>query len=122
MTISNTMSDFINNYEKLVKLHTSKSYDFFIHLPIEFPIAVDGHRPVNEKFRVLSNNYLLQTIKELKIPFIEVGGSVEIRLEKISKSLRLDHKMSIDEAVRLAKQETLNRNSIEMEYSKNLKA
>lgn len=110
------MSRFIKDYEKLVKRHTSISYDVFIHLPIEFPIALDGHRPVNEKFRKLSNDYLIHTLKELGTPYIVVGGSIEDRLEEIIRQLNLPVRMTIEEAVALAKAETCKRNSLEIEY------
>lgn len=115
------MSKFIGDYEKLVKYHTSSSYDIFIHLPIEFPIALDGHRPVNENFRRLSDSYLINTLKELKMPYIVAGGSVEERLEIIVKQLNLPVVMTIGEAVALAKVETHKRNSLEIEYNPNSK-
>lgn len=115
------MAKFINDYEKLVKYHTSKSYDIFIHLPIEFPIVLDGHRPVNEKFRRLSNGYLVHTLKELNMPYIVIGGSIEDRLREITKQLNLPIKMTIEEAVALAKIETHKRNSLEVEYDPNSK-
>lgn len=115
------MSKFIGDYERLVKYHTAQSYDIFIHLPIEFPIALDGHRPVNENFRKLSDNYLMDTLKELKIPFIIAGGSVEERLAKIVGQLNLPVVMTVEEAVALAKVETHKRNSLEIEYDPNSK-
>jgi len=116
------MSQFINDYEKLVKLHTQNSYDLFIHLPIEFPISQDGHRPVNENFRTLSNDYLLHTLEELKMRYIVIGGSIEDRLQKIVAQLGLSPVMSIENAVMLAKSEAHRRNSIEIEYDKALKS
>ncbi|MCE8595711.1 ATP-binding protein [Bacteroides fragilis] len=77
------MLEFNDYYGKLVKMHTAKSYDTFIHLPIEFPIVQDGHRPVNERFRTISNDYLLEIIQELGIPYFVASGSVEERLEKL---------------------------------------
>lgn len=115
------MLEFNDYYGKLVKMHTAKSYDTFIHLPVEFPIVQDGHRPVNEKFRTLSNDYLLEIIDELKIPYFVASGSIEERLEKITEHYNLSHVMSIDEAVRLAKEDTRKRNDLEIEYSNNLK-
>ena len=115
------MSKFISDYEKLVKHHTRKSYDMFIHLPIEFPIALDGHRPVNDKFRKLSNDYLIHTLNVLEMPYIVVGGSIANRLEEIVKRLNLPTKMTIEEAVVLAKIETDKRNSLELEYNPNSK-
>jgi hypothetical protein len=115
------MAEFIGGYEKLVKAHTAKSYDLFIHLPIEFPIVQDGHRPVNEQFRRLSNDYLLTTIRELGIPYIETGGSVAERITKIVAHLNVPLVMPVEEAVSLAQEETKRRNSLEMEYGDKLK-
>lgn len=115
------MAQFIGGYEQMVKFHTAKSYDLFVHLPIEFPIVQDGHRPVNERFRVLSNDYLLETIRELGIPYIEVGGSIEERVRKTIEYLKLPVQMPIEKAVSMAREETGKRNSIEMEYGNNLK-
>lgn len=112
------MAEFLLQYGELVKQHTAKSYDIFIHLPIEFGISKDGHRPVNEKFRELSNNFLLETIEELDIPYITVGGSIRERLDLIVNSLNLAKVMDIEDAIKLAKHETNKRNSIEIEYNK----
>lgn len=115
------MMEFNSYYGKLVKMHTAGAYDVFVHLPVEFPIVKDGHRPVNERFRTLSEGYLLDIIRELKIPYVVAGGSIEERLEKITKELGLPVRMPVEEAIALAKQETLKRNSLEIEYSNNLK-
>lgn len=115
------MLEFNSYYGKLVKMHTAKSYDAFIHLPIEFPIVQDGHRPVNEKFRTLSNNYLLEILNELKIPYIIAGGSIEERLIKITNHYKLPHVMPIEDAIKLAKEETKKRNELEIEYTNSLK-
>lgn len=116
------MSRFIDSYAKLVKDHASVSYDIFIHLPIEFPITLDGHRPVNEKFRRLSNDYLVHTLNELNMPYIIVGGSLEERLKRIIKLLNLPTIMTIEEAVNMARIETRKRNMLEIEYSSNSKS
>lgn len=115
------MLEFNSYYGKLVKMHTAKSYDTFIHLPIEFPIVQDGHRPVNEKFRTLSNDYLLDIITELNIPYFVASGSIEERLEKITRHYNLPHIMPIEEAIRLAVEETKKRNDLEIEYSNSLR-
>lgn len=112
------MNEFLSEYGMLVREHTAHSYDIFIHLPIEFGISKDGHRPVNEDFRKLSDDFLLTTIKELNIPHIIVGGTIKERLEAIVCSLNLPVVMEIEEAIKLAKQETLKRNSIEIEYDR----
>lgn len=113
---------FSKHYGNIVKAHVARSYDVFVHLPIEFPIAKDGHRPVNERFRELSDTYLLETIKELKIPIVTVSGSVENRLKTLIKHFRFVPKMSIDEALAKAKEETRIHNQIEIEYSNSLES
>lgn len=115
------MSDFIDNYEQLVKYHTKKNYDLFIHLPNEFPIVKDGHRPVNEKFRILSESYLLRTLQELKLTYVIVGGSIQERLEEIVNYLGIPIQMPIEDAISLAYEETEKRNAIELEYNNSLK-
>ncbi|NDV93597.1 ATP/GTP-binding protein [Dysgonomonas sp. 521] len=115
------MLEFNKYYERMVKMHTANAYDIFIHLPVEFPIVKDGHRPVNERFRTLSDQFLLDIITELKIPYITAGGTVEERLRKITEELDLPIQMPMQEAIALAKQETFKRNSLEIEYSNKLK-
>ncbi|MCW5235659.1 AAA family ATPase [Verminephrobacter eiseniae] len=84
------------------KQHAVASYDMFIHLPIEFPLVEDGHRPVNERFRSLANDLLLGTLEELKIPCHVVGGTVPQRLTKVLDLLDVTPVMSIEEAIALA--------------------
>ncbi|MFW5850923.1 MAG: ATP-binding protein [Bacteroidota bacterium] len=108
-------------YGNMVKAHAKKNYDVFVHLPVEFSIKQDSHRPINEKFRSLSDNYLMNIITELNIPYVIVKGSVAERLEMLCAHFDFKTQMSVDEAVRLAEIDTEKRNSIELEYSKNLK-
>jgi len=79
--------------------HAKASYDAFVHLPIEFPLVADGHRPVNERFRALADEMLLKQLDELGIPVHIVGGTVPERLEKIIGIFGFRPVMSIDEAI-----------------------
>jgi hypothetical protein len=85
--------------------HAKQSYDAFVHLPIEFPIVEDGHRPVNERFRKLAEELLLKSVRELDIPVHIVGGSVPERLAKIVEIFDFKPVMSIDEAIARAEDE-----------------
>ncbi len=87
------------------KQHAKASYDTFVHLPIEFPIVEDGHRPVNEKFRQLAEELLLESLVELDIPVHTVGGTVPERLQKIIEIFGLTPKVSIEQAIALAEAE-----------------
>lgn len=87
------------------KQHAKSSYDSFVHLPVEFPIVEDGHRPVNEKFRSLANDLLLETLNELNIPHHIIGGSIPDRLSQILDIYKFTPVMSIDEAIHHARED-----------------
>lgn len=100
------LKEVMNNFGSVAKDYAKENYDSFIHLPVEFPIIKDGHRPVSELFRIKSNHLLLKTLEELKIPYHVVGGSVSERLERIANIYGLTPIMSVDEAINLAKIES----------------
>ncbi|WP_273830906.1 AAA family ATPase [Serratia bockelmannii] len=91
----------------LFKLHVKKSFDTFIHLNNELPLDKDGHRPVNELFRTTSDTRLLMTLKELKLPYHIVSGSVEERLVRIVEILDLTPVISASEAIERAQADYL---------------
>ncbi|MFI0264770.1 AAA family ATPase [Streptomyces sp. NPDC017056] len=84
------------------KQHAKASYDAFVHLPIEFPLVLDGHRPVNERFRQLADEKLLRELKEMGMPVHVVGGTVEERLRKITDIFGFTPALSVKEAIRRA--------------------
>lgn len=87
------------------KKHVKNSFDVFVHLKNELPLSADGHRPVNDQFRNMSDAILQQTMSELSIPFHVVSGSVEERIRRIASSFALEPRMATSEAVRLAAEE-----------------
>lgn len=87
------------------KKHVKDSFDVFVHLKNELPLSPDGHRPVNDRFRTMSDVILQQTMDELSIPFHVVSGSVEERLVRIAALLGLEARMTPGEATRLASEE-----------------
>ncbi|MFF7066893.1 AAA family ATPase [Streptomyces pseudovenezuelae] len=90
----------------VLKEHALGAYDAFVHLPVEFALVADGHRPVSERFRQLSDDLLLHTLDELGIPCHVVGGTLEQRLATIVDLFGLPALMSLDRAVELARAET----------------
>jgi hypothetical protein len=61
-------------------------YEVVVHLPIEFPLASDN-QPVSDKFRELSDRYLISELQHLSLPFITVGGPVNERLDQCMGAL-----------------------------------
>ena len=86
----------------VVKRHAKQNYDEFIHLPVEFPLVKDGHRPVSDEFRSLSDHLLKQALDELGIRYHVVAGTLEQRLERIGEIYDLRPVMPLAEAVAAA--------------------
>ena len=85
------------------KQHAKANYDAFVRLPIEFPMVADGHRPVNERFRLLADEMIQAEVDKLGIPTFTAGGTVEERLVSITGHYNLPTVISIEEAVARAK-------------------
>ncbi|MDX6262702.1 MAG: hypothetical protein QOH84_4390 [Kribbellaceae bacterium] len=85
------------------KQHALANYDAFVRLPIEFPMVADGHRPVNERFRLLADEMIQAEVDKLGIPTFTAGGTVEERLVSITGHYNLPTVLTIEEAVARAK-------------------
>ncbi|MFD3543118.1 AAA family ATPase [Streptomyces sp. NPDC058662] len=85
-----------------LKQHVKDTFDAYVHLRHELPIAADGHRPMNEGFRATIDDMLLATLDELEIPYHVVSGTMPERLETIAGIFGLDAVMSTEEAIELA--------------------
>lgn len=88
----------------IAKQRAAGLYDAVVHLPVEFDMPADGHRPVSEPFRKLSDDTLLATIKVLGLPYEIVGGTVEERVTRIIELFNLNTVVPVDDAIEHAKQ------------------
>lgn len=103
-------------YNEMVCHHVKTHYDIFVHLPIEFPMTKDGHRPVSERFRASCDSMLHKTYNELGLPVYQVFGDMKQRLEMAISHLGLSQIMNTDEAIERAHRETKARfNNIRLE-------
>jgi nicotinamide riboside kinase len=85
-----------------IEAHAKSAYDEVIHLPIEFPLRDDGHRPVSESFRRLTEQMLIDTLRRIGIPVHVVTGNVEARLAQIVGRYGWSPVRSVAEAIALA--------------------
>ncbi len=90
---------YMDIYGDLTKARARRIYDAYVHLPVEFPMHVDGHRPVSEKFRLLSDELLLRTLDELGLPYYVVRGSVAERVARIVDLFDLPLVVPIPDAI-----------------------
>jgi nicotinamide riboside kinase len=93
---------YMEAYGALTKDRATRTYDVFVHLPLEFEMDADGHRPVSEAYRQVADRLLLEALEELEIPFHVVGGTVHERVARIVDVLNLPVSMPVDEAVATA--------------------
>ncbi|MEE1784150.1 AAA family ATPase [Streptomyces sp. SP17BM10] len=66
----------------LAKQHVLDGYDLVVHLPAEVPLP-QGHRPISEHFRAVSDRLLLDTLEELRCPVHRVTGTLEDRVRQV---------------------------------------
>lgn len=90
---------YMDAYGTVTKARAARIYDAYVHLPVEFDMKPDGHRPVSEPFRKLSDRLLLDTIKEMGLPYFVATGSIEERVHKITEAFNLPCVIPVDQAV-----------------------
>ncbi|MBT2481748.1 ATP-binding protein [Streptomyces sp. ISL-94] len=95
----------VDQYALALKSHVKSTYDAYVHLEHELPIAADGHRPMNDGFRATIDKMLLQTLDELEIPYYIVRGTMSERLTRICELFDLKPVLGLDEAIELARQD-----------------
>jgi hypothetical protein len=109
-------------YGTLTKNRAKRIYDAYIHLPVEFDLPQDGHRPVSEKFRELCDTMLVDTLEELQIPYRTVGGSVEERITRIIDCFDLPVVRPVAEAIHEAAERVAAATASVREYAEQLQA
>lgn len=86
----------------VTRARAKRLYDAYVHLPVEFDMRPDGHRPVSEPFRRLSDDLLIEALEELQIPYHVVGGPIPDRVNRIIELFDMPQIVPTDEAVELA--------------------
>lgn len=96
--------DYADVLGAVTKRRASHLYDAYVHLPVEFDMHPDGHRPVSEPFRRLSDELLIQTVSAMGKPHHIVGGSVRERLDTIIDLFDLPVAVPVPEAIERAEE------------------
>jgi hypothetical protein len=95
----------VDQFGVAMRQHVKATFDAYVHLVHELPISNDGHRPMNEDFRTTIDGMLLDTLRQLDIPYHEVSGTIEERLATIVRLHDLPVVLDVTEAVALAREE-----------------
>lgn len=95
----------IDQFGQALKRHVKATFDAYVYLRNELPLANDGHRPMNEDFRTACDRMLLQTLDELQIPHHVIGGNIAERLGTIVSLFNFPTIMTCDKAIALARAE-----------------
>lgn len=90
---------YLSAYGQVAKIHSKQWYTDVVHLPVEFPMATDGHRPVSEKYRTLSDKEIEEGFRSIGKRPVFVRGSQVDRLKKIIKTFDLPTVVPVEEAV-----------------------
>lgn len=77
-------------FGEVVRRHSRDTYTDVVHLPVEFPLKQDGHRPVSEAFRAKADEIISSTWGELGLNCYVVGGDVDERVSQIVELLGLE--------------------------------
>jgi len=62
----------------------------YCYFPIEFDVVNDGVRSLDEGYRKRVGDTILNTLKALDIPYVEIRGTVEERIATVEKILLLE--------------------------------
>jgi nicotinamide riboside kinase len=90
---------YMRAYGDAAKTRAESLYDAYVHLPVEFPLRADGHRPVSESFRRLSDEILIETLDELGIEYHVVGGPIRERVGRILETFGIPALVPLDDAI-----------------------
>lgn len=96
---------YVRAYGTMARHHALDGYDEVVHLPVEFGMSADGHRPVSERYRLLSDRRLRREFMALGLPVHVATGAIETRVESVIQQLDLPTVLAVPEATARAREE-----------------
>lgn len=85
--LSDCMSDMIDLLRSVWELE-SKMYDFYVFVPIEFPMLSDGIRPEGQDYQYQVEQKILSHLQSHQVNYITVTGTPEQRCDQVLSTLR----------------------------------
>ena len=74
-------------YMDFVKFHEHNPDILLVYVPVEFELEDDGERPIDKELQGTIDFMISNILKTSGIPYIEVKGTVEERLEQIKSAI-----------------------------------
>lgn len=93
---------YLNAYGQVATQHAREWYTDAVHLPIEFDMDPDGHRPVSEKYRILSDQELRTAFTDIGLTPKMIAGTQVERVKQIVDAYDLPLIVPVEEAIQLA--------------------
>lgn len=94
--------NYLSAYGQVTNMHAREWYTDVVHLPVEFEMDPDGHRPVSEKYRTLSDVELRTAFENIDLDPVLIYGTQIERVKQIVEEYQLPLVMPIEEAVKQA--------------------
>lgn len=77
---------FLSLVEEIVYLE-SNFFDLYLYIPVEIPLAEDGVRPVDLRYRNLVDEKIQEILVTYDLPWIKVSGSIDERKNIVVKAI-----------------------------------
>lgn len=75
------------NQLNIIQNHTFSAYDIICYLKPEFKLHLDGVRSGSEEFRRDITERFEYVIKQYNVPYLNLTGSVEARMEQLTNAI-----------------------------------
>ena len=86
--------EIMREIDQLVKFNKENPDVLYFYFPIEFPVVDDGVRSLDEDYRKRIDENILTILKNAKVPYIEVRGTVEERINIVKKAMALQSQIA----------------------------
>lgn len=83
------IEDYFIEMMENVWLLEKERFDVYLYFPIEFPLAYDGIRPSDERYRAAVDRAILSVLQKHNVNYITITGSLAERKTQLMRILNL---------------------------------